>query len=667
MPESEPATIEFLVPGDPGQETGGYRYVREVVAALNELGQRARVTGLPGRFPKPDREALVSLDQHLARFPEGTCVVLDGLAMGGLPEIVEKHHQRLFLLALVHHPLADETGLDEAERQWFLASEQQALACVAGVITTSHYTAARLADYRVPEARIRVAEPGVSRPEGPEATAAGQNRPDGPKLLCVAHLSPRKAQHQLIEALANLGTVPWHCTLAGSDTRDPAYAARVQRQVARAGLADRIEITGELTGEALAGLYRRADIFVFPSLYEGYGMVIDEALAAGLPVISSDGGALAQTACRPGAVQYRAGDVRALQARIGRWLQHPDELAHARKLAGREAGRIRSWQDCARAFLAAVSGFQGADYAAFDGSFFEDDPVNESTSVTSGAAPHTAFAGDWLAAREPADHGSRCRELTDRLNQWLCRYYEVHEGSRHGPLRVVDLGAGRGSNACYLVPALAVPQRWLALDQDAALLAEARERLQTLDVPFQVSATRLTPDNLGQLIPVDTALITASALIDLVSHPWLAALAQAAAARQSALLIVLSYAGRFELAPEHEADGLVQQLVNEHQHRDKGIGAALGPDATGHLRALMVDAGYTVKVAESPWILGAGDAALTGMLLQGWAGAAIEQAPESHGLIGQWLAVREAQREAGELRVVVHHQDLLALPPEPGA
>ncbi|MBC7182523.1 MAG: glycosyltransferase family 4 protein, partial [Marinobacter sp.] len=291
MPESEASgAIEFLVPGDPEQNTGGYRYVRKLVEALIGQGCLARVTGVPGRFPYPDAEARAALDRQLDAMPDGTCVVLDGLAMGGLPDVVGKHRERLALLALVHHPLADETGLNEADRHWFFETEKRALALVKGIVTTSRHTAARLADYDVPAAAIRVAEPGVTKagetgignPGKVEATSA--QRPV-PRLLCVAHLSPRKAQHQLVKALKSLEALPWHCVLAGSATRDAEYGESVRQLITNAGLQGRIELTGELGEDELAEQYHQADLFVLPSIYEGYGMVIDEALAAGLPVI----------------------------------------------------------------------------------------------------------------------------------------------------------------------------------------------------------------------------------------------------------------------------------------------------------------------------------------------------------------------------------------------
>lgn len=642
MPESDkPSVLEFLVPGDPEQNTGGYRYVRKLVEALCEDGCLARVSGLTGQFPRPDKVARNAMDEKLASFPDGTSVVLDGLAMGGLAEIVEKHSQRLNLIALVHHPLADETGISEADREWFLESEKRALGFVRGVITTSQHTATRLLDYDVPAGAIRVAEPGVARVQKPKARIEPAEN-NGPHILCVAHLSPRKAQHQLVEALEHMKALPWQCTLAGSDSRDPEYSQQVRRAIADAGLEDKIELVGEVEESGLADLYCQADFFVLPSLYEGYGMVIDEALAEGVPVISSDGGALAKTSARPGVVQYCAGDVRALEARIRNWLEHPDQLDHSRKLAARESRRIRSWADTARDVSEALRYFQG---------------------LLSDLHQHSEFASDWLAAREAADHRARSRELTEELNQWLLHNYDSLPPEIHCPMQIVDIGTGRGSNALFLVPSLQVPQTWLALDQDAALLREARQRVDILDVPFETTTVQLSPENMEQHLPAEVSLITASALIDLVSEPWLKTLSQAAAHRKSAMLIVLSYAGHFEVSPGHPDDELLRNLVNQHQHGDKGTGAALGPEAPVILEDLLTREGYRVRLAESPWTLSSGDQALARMLMQGWTDAAIEQSPTDRDRLNRWLETRNRQLSEGKLTVVVRHLDLLALPP----
>jgi len=130
------------------------------------------------------------------------------------------------------------------------------------------------------------------------------------------------------------------------------------------------------------------------------------------------------------------------------------------------------------------------------------------------------------------------------------------------------------------------------------------------------------------------------------------------------MLIVLSYAGHFELSPEHPDDELVKTLVNRHQHGDKGIGAALGPEASTVLQDLLVAEGYRVELAESPWILDGADHALAKMLMQGWIDAAIEQSPHEADRLSRWLETRNQQLSEGDLTIVVRHLDLLALPPE---
>ena len=601
----------------------------------------ARVSGLDGQFPRPDDVARSAMNEKLESLPDGTSVVLDGLAMGGLPEIVEEHSQRLNLIALVHHPLADETGISSADKHWFFDSEKRALAFVKGVITTSQYTAARLADYDVPTRAIRVAEPGVTRTSNPlPKTTSSENHT--PHILCVANLSPRKAQHQLVEALNGLKDLPWRCTLAGSDSRDPEYSQQVRQAINQADLEGRVQLVGEVKESDLASLYGQADFFVLPSLYEGYGMVIDEALAEGLPVISSDGGALAKTSARPGVMQYCAGDVRALQARLRNWLEHPDQLDHSRKLAIQESGRIRSWADTAKDVKMALHYFYG---------------------FSSHMNQHSAFQSDWLSAREAADHRARSTKLTAELNQWLTSDYDSLQPEAHRPVQIVDIGAGRGSNALFLVPALRIPQIWLALDQDPALLREARERVDLLDVPCETRTVQLSPENMELHLPGEVSLVTASALIDLVSASWLKALGQAVARRNSAVLVVLSYAGHFELSPGHPDDELIRNLVNEHQHGDKGTGTALGPEATTVLKELLQAAGYRVQLAESPWSLNGEDQALAQMLLEGWIEAAIEQSPGDIDRLTHWLEIRTRQLSEGNLTIGVRHLDLLALPP----
>jgi len=651
VPKSDTAlhftALHVIVPGDPDQNTGGYRYVRKLVAALNQAGTRAQVTGLPGRFPRPDAVATGAMESLLSQLADDSRVILDGLAMSAMPDVLAKHAQRLRLAALIHHPLADETGLSQSDQDWFFEREKRALGIVRDVFTTSLFTASRLADYGVTAGRIRTAEPGVESPvvdalpndTEPSGQSDSPRTPHAPKILCVAHLSPRKAQHHLVEALAGLGDLPWQCTLAGSCERDLLYADGVRQQIDGVGLSDRIDLVGEVDEQQLASLYRKADLFVLPSLYEGYGMVIDEALAARLPVICSDGGALKNTGDRPGVALYEAGNTEALRERLRAWLGDPASLEQACKQAAHESHSIRSWAETANLFL------EGLGYL---------DQCHRDTY----------FAEEWLQAREAADHRARSVELTQRLEQWAG---ETFKSNGPGPIRVVDIGTGRGSNAAYLAPALSLPQSWVLVDQDEGLLAEASQRASQLDVPFETLQRRLMPEDFHGFLPHGTGVVTASALIDLVSEPWLAALLAEVVSKHAAILVVLSYTGRFKLSPAHEDDSLLRELVNQHQHGDKGTGAALGPDAAAVLADKLISAGYEVQVVDTPWQLNSKDSGLATMLMAGWVSAAMQRSPGSGDRLSAWFAARKQQLAASKLEITVSHQDVLGLPPSHSA
>jgi len=589
------------------------------------------------------------MNSFLAGVADGSTVVLDGLAMGALPDVVAAHAGRLNLVALVHHPLADETGLTAQTRDWLFEAERRALAVVSGVIATSRHTAERLLDYEVSPQRICVVEPGADTIAGVSASGESSPRPspqtsqesgDTISLLCVAHLSPRKAQHHLVEALEGLQHLPWHCTLAGSMDRDEAYGQSVRQLVDQYGLEERITLAGELDDEGLKKAYRQADIFVLPSLYEGYGMVIDEAIAAGLPVITTDGGALANTGNRPGIRQYPAGDITQLRQCLENWVNVPAALARATAEAREQAQHLRSWSQAAREFRDALSSL-----------------------VSPGDL--TVFDSDWLALREPADHQARNRELMSGVRAWAEQAYNTPdtEKSQHAsPLVIADLGTGTGSNARYLAPALAVPQHWVLMDQDAGLLSRVAERMERLDVPLVTRTCKLTAPELSGQIPEDARLLTASALIDLVSADWLTALADAAAARNAGVLIALTYDGRFELSPSEADDPWILATVNAHQHREKGAGAALGPDATGYLKAQLQTRGYQVSVAPSPWQLTPDQWKLQIALLQGWQQAVLEQSPGERQRAERWFETRLAQARQRQLSISVGHQDLFARP-----
>ena len=195
-------------------------------------------------------------------------------------------------------------------------------------------------------------------------------------------------------------------------------------------------------------------------------------------------------------------------------------------------------------------------------------------------------------------------------------------------------------------------------------------RLSEQGVTASIAEQWLSAESLPRHIPKQATLITASALIDLVSDTWLDALVDTAVARGAAVLVVLSYSGEFRLEPRHPDDGPVLALLNEHQRGEKGTGQALGPDAVEALRLRLHAAGYSVETRASPWHLDRDNEALIGQLLSGWADAVSELIPKPEKQNGVWLhgwlADRRQRLAEGRLSVTVQHLDLLALPESAG-
>lgn len=336
----------LLVPGDPDTRTGGFVYDRRIAQGLTALGWPLAVVQLSDGFPAADAEALEGFDQALAVIPDDTVTIVDGLAYGVAPHLARRHANRLKLVALVHHPLALETGLDARAQAILAASEREALAQAVRAIATSQQTAGLLAaDYAVPVEKLGVVPPGTD----PAPLANGSA--DGvPTLLCVATLTPRKGHAVLVDALAHLTHLPWRLVCVGSPDRDPATAATVTARIRDLGLDGRIVLVGEADEARLQGFYHRADLFVLASHFEGFGMVLTEAIARGLPIIATAGGAIASTVPPQAGILSPPGDSETLARTLGAVLQDGALLDRLRTGARAARAGLATWDTAASAF-----------------------------------------------------------------------------------------------------------------------------------------------------------------------------------------------------------------------------------------------------------------------------------------------------------------------------
>jgi glycosyltransferase involved in cell wall biosynthesis len=343
--------LAFAVPGDLDTPTGGYAYDKRMIAELRRLGWDVEVIDLGNEFPRPSDAVRKHAQQKLAAVPSETPVVIDGLAFGVLPDAAAVLSRTHRLIPLVHHPLALESGLTSAEASALHVSERAALAQAHHVVTTTRTVVQTLtADYDVPPAKLSTAPPGSDK----VAPARGSGGAGPLALLAVGAVVPRKGYDVLVAALATLTDLPWHLTIAGDRTRNSATVQRLEADIARAGLMERITLAGAVSDEQLDALYDGADLFVLPSRYEGYGMAFAAAIARGLPVIGTDAGAIPESVPAEASILVPPDNAPALAAALYRLITDARERGRLAAAARSAAAQLPTWADSAVLFSRAL-------------------------------------------------------------------------------------------------------------------------------------------------------------------------------------------------------------------------------------------------------------------------------------------------------------------------
>jgi len=341
--------LAFAVPGDLATPTGGYGYDRRIIQELRRLGWQVDVANIGDGFPFPSIAQRATALAILSAVPAGCPMVLDGLAFGALPE-AGALRSRTPLIALVHQPLALDPGLDTTQSEVFRESERASLAAAAHVVVTSAATARIvIADYDVPPQCVSVVRPG----NDPVPPAPG-SKDAVVRLLSIGSVVPGKGYDLLIAALVTLADMPWRLTIAGDRTRNPAAAAQLDADIEAYGLGDRVAVLGAVLPERIDELYLASDIFVLASRFEGYGMALAEAIAHGLPVVSTTAGAIPDTVPAGAGLLVPPDNTTALAEALRRLIADPPERQRLATNARAAAAQLPTWQDSARLFAGAI-------------------------------------------------------------------------------------------------------------------------------------------------------------------------------------------------------------------------------------------------------------------------------------------------------------------------
>ena len=336
--------VHVVVPegiDDPARPSGGNTYDRRLCSGLPSIGWSVHEHAVPGSWPRPDAASFAALAGVVERIPDGAVVLLDGLVASTAPEVLVPQARRLRLVVLVHMPLGNrprDNGADDARTR-----ERAVLSAAAAVVTTSAWTRRRLLElYELTADRLHVAEPAVDAAELATGSAAGE------ALICVGAVTFDKGHDVLLDALATVSDLSWHCACVGSLDRDPAFVEGVRRRSLEGGLDDRVHFPGPRTGADLDRSYAAADLMVLPSRAETYGMVVTEALARGLPVLAADVGGLTEAlgrgadGIRPGLLVPPA-DPAKLGAALRAWLGDAELRSRLRRAARERRGSLSGW------------------------------------------------------------------------------------------------------------------------------------------------------------------------------------------------------------------------------------------------------------------------------------------------------------------------------------
>jgi glycosyltransferase involved in cell wall biosynthesis len=342
--------IAFAVPGDIETTTGGYLYDRRLAEALRARGLEVRHLRLGDSFPHPDARDMADALAQLAALPRDCPALVDGLAYGALdPEGLARLAAPM--VALVHHPLALEPGLSAPQAQAMAARERANLAQARHIVVTSGHIGALLREtYGVGPERISVALPGFVAP----SVRLVPEMP--PLILSVGLLARRKGHDVLLRALARITDLAWRAVIVGR-LHEPETVAALHALRADLGLGDRVEIAGEISQPALDALYGRATVFALATRYEGYGIVFDEAMGHGLPIISTQAGAVPETVAPGAGILVPPEDDAAFGVALRRMLSEPQLRAGCADTARRWAAGLGDWAAAAQVVADAV-GFQ---------------------------------------------------------------------------------------------------------------------------------------------------------------------------------------------------------------------------------------------------------------------------------------------------------------------
>jgi glycosyltransferase involved in cell wall biosynthesis len=345
--------LPLVTLGDPRRLSGGYLYHLRMADAAPAHGARIVFQSFP-EWPFP--LAALRGPALFRRLEElrASAVLLDSIAAAFAGPALATRRLGVPVIGVLHQPPG---GIDHGSvRRWAQAPlDRLALRRAAVLIAASDHLAEQLLHDGFARSRIRVVPPGRDVAPAPEGPVQDLRHARRAAFLTVANWLPRKGILELLEAFARLPAEAGMLHLAGEESADGPYGARVHSRLVEADLIDRVVVHGSLAREEVAALYRAADVFVLPASREPYGTVWGEAMSFGLPVAGWRAGNLPHLAEneREGLL-VNPGDIDALSQALLRLALDPDLRLRLGAAAKRRALTRPTWEASAALFFAAI-------------------------------------------------------------------------------------------------------------------------------------------------------------------------------------------------------------------------------------------------------------------------------------------------------------------------
>jgi glycosyltransferase involved in cell wall biosynthesis len=348
----EEMTVHFMIPGDINERAGGYIYDKEIITSLTGMGCEVIVHEVHDDFPCPEAGSIEQCRQGFRKVPDNGMVVVDGLVGGAIGALIRENSERLTVVSLIHLPLTVTPWSDQKINRNLLRSERTALHFSDAIVVTSEFAKTALLQprYDCKKEKITVIEPGWHN------THRKKSYRELPlKLLCVANIIERKGYITFVNALGRLTDKDWNLTCCGNMDYDPSYVRNLIKRITEHGLDERIFLKGSIQGKALVDEYLSADLFVFPSWYETYGMALTEAAGYGLPIVTSVDGATNRHLSRESTVFFHPDDVSELEEVLRELLTNPLRYVELCEAAHTHILTALSWTACAERFLSLLT------------------------------------------------------------------------------------------------------------------------------------------------------------------------------------------------------------------------------------------------------------------------------------------------------------------------